>query len=110
MKIIRRIATMTTMTVGLTLATLAVAGPASAFEVDPEPTLPGGLQEKADTLLGVVMGVAMLACVAGVLIAAISMAISYRNGDPTENFGRLMMVMVACILVGSATSIVFFLV
>ncbi len=90
---------------------LATALPAAAgVEPNPSPQLPGGLEGKLNTLLGVMMGVVIFACVAGVLIVAALLAVAARRGSLDDHFGRLGAVGAACVLVGGASSFVLFLV
>lgn len=101
--------------VATSLALTAVATtalPAAAGGVNPNPTpqLPGGLEAKMNTLLGVVMGVVIFACVLGVLIVAALFAVAARRGTMDDHFGRLGAVGMGCVLVGGASSMVMFLV
>lgn len=77
---------------------------------DPSPQLPGGLEGKLNTLLGVFMGIVIFACVAGVLIVAALLAVAARRGTLDDHFGRLGAVAAACVLVGGASTFVMFLV
>lgn len=86
-------------------AMLAVAGPASA-DPNPTPGLPVELDTKLNTLLGAFMALVIFACVAGVLMVAGKMALSFRRGEGGEAAGQLGFVMAACVLVGSASSLV----
>lgn len=76
---------------------------------NPKPALPKGLSDKLNSLLGMFMAVVIIACVAGVLIAAWKLAIAYKHGETADAAGKLGAVAGACILVGSASAIVTFL-
>lgn len=93
-------------------ALVASALPAAAADVrpNPSPSLPGDLQGKLNTGLGLFMGLVIFACVLGVLIVAILLAVAARRGAVEDHMGRLGAVFASCILVGSASSLVMFLV
>ncbi len=102
-----------TVTASMALtAVFASALPAAAGGVrpNPSPQLPGDLELKMNTLLGVVMGVVIFACVLGVLIVAALFAVAARRGSMDDHFGRLGAVGMGCVLVGGASSMVMFLV
>ena len=88
----------------LATATDAFAAP------NPHPNLPGGVQAKLDTLLGMGMSIVIVACVAGVLICAGQLAIAVRHGEGAQAAAKLGAVGAACILVGSGASIVNYLI
>lgn len=77
---------------------------------DPHPGLPGGVEAKLNTLLGMGMSIVIVACVAGVFICAGKMAMAIRHGEGGEAAGKLAAVGFACILVGSGAGIVNYLV
>lgn len=94
-----------------TTVALAVAGAAPALAApNPEPGLPGGVEAKLDTLLGMGMSFVIVACVAGVLICAAKLALAVRHGEAGQAAGQLVAVGVACILVASGAGIVNYLV
>jgi hypothetical protein len=88
---------------------LAAASPAFAVP-DPSPGLPGDVDNKIDTLLGMGMALVIAACVAGVLICAGKMALAIKHGEGADAAKSLGTVGGACVLVGSASAIVAFLV
>lgn len=105
----------TALTTGLaTLAVapvLIVAGAADAFAApNPKPNLPGDVQAKLDTLLGMGMAAVIVACVAGVFVCAGKLALSLRHGEGAQAAGQLIAVLVACVLVGSGAGIVNYLI
>jgi hypothetical protein len=71
---------------------------------------PQALIDKSHLILDIIGWTATTACVAGVLITAIMMAISHHRGMGSEHFGNLGKVMAACVLVGTAGPIVQWLV
>lgn len=110
--LVRGSAVLVTAATAFTLATV----PASAEPIigkgvvpNPSPSLPKGLSGKLDSLLGMFMAVVIVACVAGVFMAAWKLAIAYRNHEMGEAAGKLGGVAAACILVGGASGIVTFL-
>lgn len=88
---------------------LATASPALAAP-DPSPNLPGGVEDKLNTLLGMGMSFVIVACVAGVFICAGKLAMALRHGEGGAAAGQLVAVGVACILVGSGAGIVNYLI
>ncbi|MFY0407940.1 hypothetical protein [Solicola sp. PLA-1-18] len=76
---------------------------------NPSPDAPPELEGKVDTILGLGLWLVFAACVAGVMLCAGKMALAYRRGDLGESFGALGGVAVACILAGSASGFVNFL-
>ncbi len=99
--------------VAASLATTAVttaAGPAHADVVpQPIPGAPPDLQNKVNTILGLIMYLVIAACVAGILFCAGKLAIAHRRGESGEAAGQLGGVAAACVLVGSGAAIVKFL-
>jgi hypothetical protein len=71
---------------------------------------PQALIDKSHLILDIIGWTATTACVAGVLITAVMMAISHHRGMGSEHFGNLGKVMAACVLVGTAGPIVQWLV
>ena len=104
---ISRTAASTALVTGLLL--MATAGPALAAPA-PTPGLPGGVEDKLDTLLGMGMSFVIVACVAGVFICAGKLGLAIRHGNAAEAAGQLVAVLVACVLVGSGAGIVNYLV
>jgi hypothetical protein len=103
------------LTVAATLPAFAAPDPKASKAPapsgpNPKPKLPGGVQAKLDTLLGMGMAVVIVACVAGVLICAGKLALAVRHGEGAEAAGKLGAVGFACILVGSAAGVVNYLV
>lgn len=101
----------------LTLAALATAPAlmvATATDAlaapNPQPNLPGGVQAKLDTLLGMGMAVVIVACIAGVLVCAGKLALAIRHGEGGQAAAQLIGVGAACILVGSGAGIVNYLI
>lgn len=68
--------------------------------------VPGDLKTKVRQLLGFVSWVVTGLCVAGVLIVGGRMAIMHRRGEGGEHAAGLAWVGGACILIGSASTIV----
>jgi len=99
------------LAVALTAPALMVATAADAFAApDPHPGLPGGVEAKLNTLLGMGMSIVIVACVAGVFACAGKLALALRHGEGGEAAGKLIGVGAACILVGSGAGIVNYLV
>jgi hypothetical protein len=92
-----------------TVILLLAATPAFAAP-DPKPGLPGGVEAKLNTLLGMGMSFVIVACVAGVFICAAKLAMALRHGEGAQAAGQLVAVGIACILVGSGAGIVNYLV
>lgn len=92
----------TSLALGVTIAAVT---PAWA-DPDPKPGMPAELDSKLNTLLGLLMALVIFACVAGVFIVAGKMALAFRRGEGGEAAGQLGMVLAACVLVGSASSLV----
>lgn len=66
---------------------------------------PPGVGDKVVTILKWVAYLATAACVGGVLVTAAKMALAHRRGDDT-NLSQLGWVFAACILIGSASTVV----
>lgn len=66
---------------------------------------PGVVGDRILTLLQWVAWLATAACVGGVLYTAAKMALAHRRGDDT-NLSQLGWVFAACILIGSASTVV----
>ena len=71
---------------------------------------PKALVTQAHLLLDILGWTATTACVAGILIVVVMMAISHHRGTGSEHFSGLGKVLAACVLVGTAGPIVQFLV
>jgi hypothetical protein len=91
------------------ITALAVPAMAAGPVPNPVPNAPVELQNKVNTILGLVMYLVIAACVAGVLICAGKMALAHRRGEAGESAGMLGGVATACVLTGSAAAIVTFL-
>lgn len=76
---------------------------------DPVPETPPGSEEFIQVMNWVAWGVASL-CILGLLIVAGRMAMAYRNGEGYEAASGLAKIMFACVIIGSASSLVGFLV
>lgn len=88
------------------LAAVQAAAPAPRDGVPvPVATAPPGA-DKIDKVLGWGLWVAIAVAVGGVLVVAGKMAISHRRGEGGEHASGLGWVLVACILMGSASGIV----
>jgi hypothetical protein len=67
--------------------------------------MPPDVADRVLTLLRWGAGLAVAACVGGIIYAAGKMALAHRRGDDT-NVAQLGWVLAACILIGSASSLV----
>jgi hypothetical protein len=76
---------------------------------DPDPAPPPGAQGPVTVLLAWAKWVALIVAVIGVIMIAAKVAINIRRGEAAGELGGLLYVAVACILVGSAVSLVGFL-
>ncbi len=65
-----------------------------------------GLAAKLNTILSWIAWVATAACVVGILIVGATMAIQHQRGRASEHMVGLMWVLVGCILIGTASSLV----
>ncbi|WP_328643927.1 hypothetical protein [Streptomyces canus] len=86
-------------------ASLDTAHHVLAAPPNPTPEAPPGAKNFQTVLNWVSWSVTAL-CVAGLMFVAAKMAISHRNGEGYEAMSGLGKVMVACVLVGSASAIV----
>lgn len=93
----------------LTVTALSVAPAWAAGVPKPKPVLPAGLDTKITSLLGIFMALVIAACVAGIFIVAFQLAMALRHGEAGQAAGKLGAVAGACVLVGSASTIVTFL-
>lgn len=98
------------VTVAATTAVLSLTATPAFAVPNPKPQLPGGVQAKLDTLLGMGMAIVIVACVAGVFLCAGKLALAIRHGEGAEAASKLVAVGAACILVGSGAGIVNYLV
>lgn len=74
---------------------------------NPQPAAPPGVGSKADTALGWLKWGGLLACVAGLFIAAGQMALNHRRGmGGAEAASSVGWVVVAVIVIGAAAAIV----
>jgi hypothetical protein len=62
--------------------------------------------DKLITILGWVTWIVILACVAGVITTAARMAIAHQRHEASQHAASLGWVLGACVLVGSAASVV----
>ncbi|WP_330346627.1 hypothetical protein OG858_47360 (plasmid) [Streptomyces europaeiscabiei] len=76
---------------------------------DPVPVTPPGSEDFVQIMNWVAWGVASL-CILALFVVAGRMAMAYRNGEGYEAASGLAKVMVACVIIGSASSLVGFLV
>jgi hypothetical protein len=67
---------------------------------------PPGVAEKLTVLLGWAMNVALTVCVLGFIITGASIAISHKSGGGGDAGPRVGMVMLGCVILGSATALV----
>jgi hypothetical protein len=70
---------------------------------------PSDVTSKIHTLMDIVAWGATSACVVGIALVAIMMAISHHRGTGSEHFAALGRVMGACVLIGTAGPLVQFL-
>ncbi len=90
-----------------TWARLGAAGGLLAAPPDPGGgTAPPGVAAKIDTLVGWLAWVAVAACVAGILLVAIRMAVLHQRGQLGEHMSGLGSVLGACVLIGGASALV----
>src|SRR5689334_22874034 len=66
---------------------------------------PDGIADKVTTLLKWTAWLAVAACVGGLIFSAGKLAISYKNGA-SSNAAQLGWVLMACVIIGSASAIV----
>jgi hypothetical protein len=86
-----------------------VGVPGSLWAAAPDPgngQAPAALVQKMDAVIGLVAWLAVAACVAGVLIVAIRMALLHRRGELGEHMSGLGSVAGACVLIGAASGLV----
>ena len=67
--------------------------------------LPGTANQKMMDLAGMLLTVAILVCVAGLIICGAKMAVSFHRGQEFSEMGKLPIVVAGCIIVGSAAAI-----
>lgn len=96
------------------LAMTAVVGAPIAAHADdvpdPKPVLPGGVSAKTDLLLNILMGIGVVAIVAGFILAGILMAVGKDSGHGgRQGTDRLWMVAIGAIVIGSASAMTKFL-
>ncbi|MGC5031235.1 hypothetical protein [Micromonospora sp. DT229] len=89
---------------------LAAPDPAGGAGTVPQPSIKGslpiGLSEKVQQVLGLLAWAGTAAGVVGVLVTGAVMAISHKRGESSEHMSRLGMVLGGCILVATAGPIV----
>ncbi|MEO5536055.1 MAG: hypothetical protein ABIR17_13100 [Pseudolysinimonas sp.] len=76
---------------------------------DPEPVAPPGAEGPVAVLLSWAKWLGLIAAVVGIIIIAIKIAINVRRGEAAGELGGLLYIAIACILVGSAVSLVGFI-
>lgn len=76
---------------------------------DPDPAQPPGT-EGITTLLGWLKWVALIVCLAGLVIAGAMMAINSRRGEGGEHAGRIGMALAGVIVISAAGAIIGFLI
>ncbi|KQY61427.1 TrbC/VirB2 family protein [Nocardioides sp. Root140] len=99
-----------TVVAWLTVTTVAVAAFPAAADPNPKPKLPGELDGKLNTLLGMLLALGIFAGVAGFMIIGILMTLAFRRGEGGEKAGQLGLVAAGCVILGSASSIAMFLI
>jgi hypothetical protein len=89
--------------------TTVVAAPVAAHAddvPDPSPELPKGVSDKTDLGLNLLMGLGVVAVVAGFIMAGIAMSMSKRGGHGgNEAIERLWYVAGGAIVIGSASAL-----
>jgi hypothetical protein len=70
---------------------------------------PADVESKVHTLMDILAWSATSACVAGIIIVVILMAISHHRGTGSEHYAGLGRVLGACVLLGTAGPLVQFL-
>lgn len=77
-------------------------------------TVPGGtcipnqpcLKDELNTILSWIAWIATAACVVGILTVGGTMAMQHQRGRASEHMAGLMWVLLGCILIGTASSLV----
>ncbi|MGE3194630.1 MAG: hypothetical protein AB7K08_14320 [Microbacteriaceae bacterium] len=76
---------------------------------DPDPVAPPGAEGPVAVILGWAKWLGLIAAVIGIIIIAVKIAINVRRGEAAGELGGLLYIAIACILVGSAVSLVGFI-
>lgn len=93
-------------TISTVWARIGAAGGILAAPPDPGTgTPPAGIGPKVDGLLSNLAWLAVAACVAGILLTALRMAVDHRRGND-NHMAQLGAVLGACVLIGSASGLV----
>lgn len=77
---------------------------------DPDPVPIPGLKKKANTILGALEWIGIVAGVGAVIIVAITLMMSFHRGEGGERAKSLVAVCIGLILIGSASAFVKFFV
>lgn len=92
---------MTTYMTAIVLRVLAAPVP------NGDPAAPPGVADKANTVIGWLKYFGLAACVAGLIIAGMSMAINHRRGmGGAEAASQVGFVAIALVIIGAASAIV----
>lgn len=67
---------------------------------------PPEIAAKVNSIVSLVAWLAVAACVAGILVVAIRMALLHRRGELGDHMGGLGAVAGACVLIGTCTGLV----
>lgn len=67
---------------------------------------PPAIAAKVDSVVSLVAWLAVAACVAGILVVAIRMALLHRRGELGDHMGGLGAVAGACVLIGTCSGLV----
>ncbi|MGQ0632491.1 MAG: hypothetical protein ACT4P1_15840 [Sporichthyaceae bacterium] len=70
---------------------------------------PQEIKDKIDTVLGLLKLGVIAACVAGMLFVAAKAVLAHRRGELSDVMGQLGAVALGCVLVGSGSALVAFL-
>ena len=92
------------------VAFIAASASTAWADPDPKPGLPGGLEGKLNTMLGMLYSLGIFAGVAGFMICGILMVLAFRRGEAGEKAALLGVVGAGCVVLGSASSIAMFLI
>lgn len=93
----------------LLLAAVDVLANVPTLIPDPDPVAPPGAEAPVGLLLGWGKWIGLIAAVIGIIIIGVKITINIRRGEAAGELGGLLYVAIACILFGSAASIVGFL-
>ncbi|WP_240644291.1 hypothetical protein [Antribacter gilvus] len=89
-------------------ADLAAVLPADTFDLpDPDPALPEGVAGPVSTLFSWLRGIGLVACVIGIIVAIIMIAVGHRRGQgPQDALGSLMVPIACAIGLGGAVGLI----